>query len=381
MLRRGLVVLVLALACALCSGTAWADAGGPDTTPPVTIDDVPTTSVQGPVTVTLTATDDDSGVLFTWYAILNGPDDTSAPSVPYDPAAKPVLQDGQSIRYSSTDKALNQEVAHTSATVHVQTEPEPTATPTATPDPTATPTPDPTATSTPEATPEATATATPTATAEPTATPSPEPTPTAVTESDSKPPTSRLTGTVAAAAVLGPQARLVLSARRGSLGCVTNQVPLGACMARIVSAGGTVLAQGYAGANGQRSYTPVAIRSTPKGVAALRRSPAGVTGLVMLTVELADGRTVTSQAPITLVETDGIALPIHGRSARLPSATRRELASVGAQFPGASALRCESRTRAQARAACLLLARFAPGAKLSVVRRARDRRLLVTVTP
>ena len=84
----------------------------PDTTPPTAADDVPGTPVDGPFAVTLTAADepDGSGVKEIRYLVGSNPADPSvganSPLV-YDPGAKPVLQDGQRIRYVAVDNADN----------------------------------------------------------------------------------------------------------------------------------------------------------------------------------------------------------------------------------------------------------------------------------
>ncbi|HEX8053828.1 MAG TPA: SdrD B-like domain-containing protein, partial [Thermoleophilaceae bacterium] len=107
------------------------DAGGPgqsntrtfrvDTTAPATTDDVPTTTQPDDVTVTLTALDSGSGVFRTYYTSDDSdPADPANPSRrTYDGAAKPVLGDGQQIRYYSVDQAGNAEPVRTSRIVKV----------------------------------------------------------------------------------------------------------------------------------------------------------------------------------------------------------------------------------------------------------------------
>jgi hypothetical protein len=107
------------------------DAGGPgqsgtrtfrvDTAPPTTTDDVPATTQTSDITVTLTALDSGSGVQATYYTTDDSdPADGSNPSrATYDPASKPVLQDGDQIRYYSVDAAGNAEPVRTSGIAKV----------------------------------------------------------------------------------------------------------------------------------------------------------------------------------------------------------------------------------------------------------------------
>ena len=92
-----------------------------DTAAPTTTDDVPTGWQSAPVSITLTATDGagGSGVDKTYYEIGSSPATPTTSSAVYDPAAKPVLQDGERIAYLSVDVAGNAETPHTSAAVQV----------------------------------------------------------------------------------------------------------------------------------------------------------------------------------------------------------------------------------------------------------------------
>lgn len=90
-----------------------------DVDAPSTSDDVPATFQPGPVTVTLTATDTGgSGVKGTTYEIIDTADNPG-PTTVYDPASKPTLNDGEKIRYRSTDTAGNTEATRTSAAAKV----------------------------------------------------------------------------------------------------------------------------------------------------------------------------------------------------------------------------------------------------------------------
>src|SRR6185436_2446789 len=60
-----------------------------DTTAPVTTDDVPATWQSAPVTVTLHATDDSSGVAHTYYTTGTDPAVPTTSSAVYDPASRP----------------------------------------------------------------------------------------------------------------------------------------------------------------------------------------------------------------------------------------------------------------------------------------------------
>jgi hypothetical protein len=91
-----------------------------DTAAPSTTDDVPSGWVAHDVTVTLTAADPASGVDEIRYAIDGTP---NASSPVYDPAAKPVLQDGQTISYFGVDEVGNTEVVRTSPAAQVDKAP------------------------------------------------------------------------------------------------------------------------------------------------------------------------------------------------------------------------------------------------------------------
>jgi nitrogen fixation protein FixH len=98
------------------SATAHIDRSAPTTT-----DNVPSGQATSSITVTLTASDaGGSGVNKTYYT-TDGSTPTTASSV-YNPASKPVLtNDGQVIKYFSTDNAGNSETPH-SATAHIQSD-------------------------------------------------------------------------------------------------------------------------------------------------------------------------------------------------------------------------------------------------------------------
>jgi hypothetical protein len=94
-----------------------------DTVPPATTDDVPADVQTSDVTVTLTATDADSGVKETWYttgATPSDPSDASNPArKPYTADLKPKLADGEKISYYSIDTVGNAEGFKTSAAAQV----------------------------------------------------------------------------------------------------------------------------------------------------------------------------------------------------------------------------------------------------------------------
>jgi hypothetical protein len=100
-----------------------------DLTAPVTADDVPATPVTAAVPVTLHATDTRSAVAHTYYTKGVSPAVPTSASAEYDPANKPVLADGEQIRYFSVDKAGNTEPVKSSAAVGVLA-PPPAPTPT-----------------------------------------------------------------------------------------------------------------------------------------------------------------------------------------------------------------------------------------------------------
>lgn len=80
-----------------------------DITNPTTTDDAPATVVAQPVTLTLTATDDNAGIDKTYYAV-NGYATTD--SDVYDPSNKPILHNLDWFSYFSVDKAGNVEDLH-----------------------------------------------------------------------------------------------------------------------------------------------------------------------------------------------------------------------------------------------------------------------------
>jgi hypothetical protein len=90
-----------------------------DEQPPTTTDDVPTDQQNGDVTVTLTATDAGSGIAQTYYETGTDPADPTTGSPTYDPANKPVLHDGEKIKYFSVDNVGNTETVKTSSAVRV----------------------------------------------------------------------------------------------------------------------------------------------------------------------------------------------------------------------------------------------------------------------
>jgi acetyl esterase/lipase len=91
-----------------------------DTLRPVTGDDVPATYRTDPVPVTLGARDDGgSGLYRTYYTTGVDPPAPTTASQQYDPDAKPVLRDGERIRYFSIDRAGNAEASLTSAAAKV----------------------------------------------------------------------------------------------------------------------------------------------------------------------------------------------------------------------------------------------------------------------
>jgi len=93
------------------SATAQVDQAAPSVT-----DDVPSGLSPSDVTVTLTASDPESGVQLTRYEIDGTPDGSSPV---YDPASKPVLRDGQTISYVSVDRVGNASAVATSLAAKV----------------------------------------------------------------------------------------------------------------------------------------------------------------------------------------------------------------------------------------------------------------------
>jgi Ca2+-binding RTX toxin-like protein len=98
------------------SATKTSVAARVDTAAPSVSDDVPAAWVASNVTVTLTATDPDSGVDETRYEIDGTP---SGSSPVYDPASRPVLQNGQTISYFSVDEVGNTSATKTSVALKV----------------------------------------------------------------------------------------------------------------------------------------------------------------------------------------------------------------------------------------------------------------------
>ncbi len=96
-----------------------------DSQAPTSTDDVPATPQHGPVTVTLSATDapassgDSAGVAAIYYELGPNPADPTPASARYDAAAKPVLNQGEKIRYFAVDAAGNAEAVKTSRSAQV----------------------------------------------------------------------------------------------------------------------------------------------------------------------------------------------------------------------------------------------------------------------
>ena len=103
-----------ASACSTSSVAYTEDSSGPATT-----DDVPAGYVAHDVTVTLTAADSGAGVDKTYYTTGTSPGDPDTSSPVYDAADKPVLRDGESIRYFSTDQLGNREAVNASRAAQV----------------------------------------------------------------------------------------------------------------------------------------------------------------------------------------------------------------------------------------------------------------------
>jgi hypothetical protein len=92
---------------------------------PETADDLPSGWLTAAPAVALTAIDAGSGVAATYYTVGAAPAPPTTASTLYDPAAKPVLGDGERIRYFSVDAAGNPETPHSSLTVIAPPEPRP----------------------------------------------------------------------------------------------------------------------------------------------------------------------------------------------------------------------------------------------------------------
>ena len=93
-----------------------------DSTKPLTTDDVPAGYVNHAVEVTLDATDDNgSGVDATYYTTGTNPADPDTSSDTYSTTTKPVLANGERIKYFSVDKAGNKEDVETSRAAKVDT--------------------------------------------------------------------------------------------------------------------------------------------------------------------------------------------------------------------------------------------------------------------
>ena len=91
-----------------------------DTAPPTTADDVGDQVYPSAVTVTLTADDGaGSGVAKTYFTKGVTPAEPTTASEVYDPANKPTLGNGESIRYFSVDQVGNAEASKTSRAVRI----------------------------------------------------------------------------------------------------------------------------------------------------------------------------------------------------------------------------------------------------------------------
>ena len=90
-----------------------------DTTAPVTTDDVDATWHAAPVTVSLTPDDAQSGVDATYYTVGASPATPTTSSATYEPATKPVLGNGERIRYFTVDEVGHAEAVKTSGPAKV----------------------------------------------------------------------------------------------------------------------------------------------------------------------------------------------------------------------------------------------------------------------
>lgn len=92
-----------------------------DTTAPTTTDDVSKDDYANPVTVSLIANDEPggSGLSAAYYEKGTNPAAPTLSSTRYDSSAKPVLNDGELIRYFSVDRAGNAETVRASRRVRV----------------------------------------------------------------------------------------------------------------------------------------------------------------------------------------------------------------------------------------------------------------------
>ena len=92
-----------------------------DTAPPTTADDVDAAWHTSPVTVTLSANDGGGlGIDKTYYTIGGSPSDPGLrPPPSTTPPNRPTLDDGERIKYFSTDLAGNTEAVRTSAAANV----------------------------------------------------------------------------------------------------------------------------------------------------------------------------------------------------------------------------------------------------------------------
>jgi len=98
------------------SGAANVDEEGPTTT-----DDVPAAFQRAGVTVTLDASDQGGGADRTYYTVGSSPAQPTRASAVYDTTRKPILGNGQMIRYFSVDIYGNAETPHSSPRAHVDT--------------------------------------------------------------------------------------------------------------------------------------------------------------------------------------------------------------------------------------------------------------------
>jgi outer membrane protein OmpA-like peptidoglycan-associated protein len=96
-----------------------------DTTPPTTVDNVPAGFTRSnPFGATLTANDNGgAGVAATYYTVGLDPAAPTTSSAVYNPADKPVLTNGEEIKYFSVDNVGNTESVETSHVLKVDTTP------------------------------------------------------------------------------------------------------------------------------------------------------------------------------------------------------------------------------------------------------------------
>jgi VCBS repeat-containing protein len=188
--------------------------------------------------------------------------------------------------------------------------------------------------------------------------------------------------------VVSPGRQVFAFGGKITVGCATDQGPLKACVARIVSTKGVVLASGRTNAGDPRATSlAVTLSRTRAGRLALRKKPDGFPAFVEITVITPGGRTLTQRTKILFSATQKVTVST-GIGATLGKVQRAQIIALTATLKTAKSVNCTGHTAVQqgvsaarekalslrqAKAACALIKRLAPRVKTPVNARGETR--------